>query len=37
MITKLNAAPMASIGTCFALRLFLTILEAAIHIGSIAA
>ena len=35
IITKLNAAPIANKGTCFALRVFLTILEAAVHRGSI--
>jgi hypothetical protein len=37
MITKLNAAPIASIGTCLALSVFFTILEAAAHIGNITA
>jgi hypothetical protein len=37
IITKLKAAPMAKRGTCFALRVFFTILAAAVHIGSIAA
>ena len=37
MITKVNAAPIASMGTCLALRVFLTILEASAHTGSITA
>jgi hypothetical protein len=36
-MTKLNAAPIANTGTCLALSVRLTILEAANHIGSITA
>ena len=35
IITKLNAAPIASIGTCFTFKVFLTIFEAIVHIGNI--
>jgi hypothetical protein len=36
MTTKLNAAPIANMGTCLDLRVFLTMREAAVHIGIIA-